>query len=83
MHIFIRLVSYLKPYRLTFIFSLCLVGLVSALELLKPWPLKMAVDQIIGKQPLIVYGRDISFGRFIYNQPDSFPAGIHGRFCRQ
>ena len=62
MHIFLRLLAYLKPYRATFIFSLCLVGLVSALELLKPWPLKMAVDQIIGKQPFIVYGRDISFG---------------------
>jgi len=60
--VFRRLLSYLKPYRATFIFSLCLVGLVSALELLKPWPLKMAVDQIIGKQPFIVYGRDISFG---------------------
>jgi len=60
--VFRRLLSYLKPYRATFIFSLCLVGLVSALELLKPWPLKMAVDQIIGKQPFIVYGREISFG---------------------
>ena len=62
MQVFRRLLSYLKPYRATFIFSLCLVGLVSALELLKPWPLKMAVDQIIGKQPFIVYGHDISFG---------------------
>jgi ATP-binding cassette, subfamily B, bacterial len=61
-HIFFRLLAYLKPYRATFIFSLCLVGLVSGLELLKPWPLKMAVDQIIGKQPLVIYGHDISFG---------------------
>ncbi len=62
MNTFLRLLTYLKPYRATFMFSLCLVGLVSGLELLKPWPLKMAVDQIIGKQPFIVYGRDISFG---------------------
>jgi ATP-binding cassette, subfamily B, bacterial len=59
---FLRLLTYLKPYRATFIFSLFLVGVVSALELLKPWPLKMAIDQIIGRQPLVIYGREISFG---------------------
>jgi ATP-binding cassette subfamily B protein/subfamily B ATP-binding cassette protein MsbA len=62
MKVFLRLLTYLKPYRGTFLFSLCLVGLVSAFELLKPWPLKMAVDQIIGKQPLIIYGHTIPFG---------------------
>ena len=59
--VFLRLLGYLKPYRLTFVVSLCLVGVVSVLELLKPWPLKMAVDQVIGRQPLVLWGREIPF----------------------
>ncbi|MEI6127172.1 MAG: ABC transporter ATP-binding protein, partial [Pseudomonadota bacterium] len=59
MSVFFRLLSYLKPYRKTFILSLLMVGVVSGLELLKPWPLKIAVDQIIGKQPLVFWGRQI------------------------
>jgi ATP-binding cassette subfamily B protein/subfamily B ATP-binding cassette protein MsbA len=61
MKVFFRLLSYLRPYRLTFVTALVLVAVVSGLELLKPWPLKLAVDQIIGRQPLIIMDRQIPF----------------------
>jgi ATP-binding cassette, subfamily B, bacterial len=56
MALFLRLLAYLRPYRLTFTLCLLLVGGISALELLKPWPLKLAVDQVIGKTPLDLWG---------------------------
>ncbi len=56
MSLFFRLLVYLRPYRLTFVLCLSLVGGISALELLKPWPLKLAVDQVIGKAPLDLWG---------------------------
>jgi ATP-binding cassette subfamily B protein/subfamily B ATP-binding cassette protein MsbA len=56
MNIFRALFGYLRPYRLFFLLALGLVGLASVLELLKPWPLKLAVDQIIGGKPLDVFG---------------------------
>ncbi|NMC50134.1 MAG: ABC transporter ATP-binding protein [Desulfovibrio sp.] len=59
MPVFLRLLAYLRPYRLTFLLCLGLVGLISAMELLKPWPLKLAVDQIIGRVPLALWGMTI------------------------
>ena len=56
MSMFRTLLGYLKPYKYLFILCLCLVGLASAMELLKPWPLTIAVDQIIGHKPLEVLG---------------------------
>lgn len=56
MPVFLRLLAYLRPYRLTFVLCLGLVGMISAMELLKPWPLKLAVDQIIGRAPLELWG---------------------------
>jgi ATP-binding cassette subfamily B protein/subfamily B ATP-binding cassette protein MsbA len=56
MSMFRTLLRYLKPYKYLFILGLGLVGLASAMELLKPWPLKLAVDQIIGGKPLEVFG---------------------------
>ena len=56
MNIFKILLGYLRPYRGLFLLGLALVGLSSAMELLKPWPLKLAVDQIIGGKPLSVFG---------------------------
>ncbi|KUG27792.1 lipid a export atp-binding/permease protein msba [hydrocarbon metagenome] len=56
MPVFLRLLAYLRPYRLTFVLCLGLVGMISAMELLKPWPLKLAVDQIIGRAPLDLWG---------------------------
>ncbi len=56
MSMFRTLLGYLKPYKYLFLFGLFLVGMASAMELLKPWPLKLAVDQIIGQKPLEVFG---------------------------
>ena len=56
MNIFKILLGYLRPYKALFLLGLGLVGLASAMELLKPWPLKLAVDQIIGGQPLDIFG---------------------------
>lgn len=56
MSMFRTLLGYLKPYKYLFFLGLFLVGLASAMELLKPWPLKLAVDQIIGQKPLTVFG---------------------------
>ncbi|MEL7641871.1 MAG: ABC transporter ATP-binding protein [Solidesulfovibrio sp.] len=56
MSMFRTLLGYLKPYKYLFLLGLVLVGLASAMELLKPWPLKLAVDQIIGGKPLDVFG---------------------------
>ncbi|MHC1711735.1 MAG: ABC transporter ATP-binding protein [Solidesulfovibrio sp.] len=56
MTMFRTLLRYLKPYKYLFILGLGLVGVASAMELLKPWPLKLAVDQIIGGKPLDFLG---------------------------
>jgi ATP-binding cassette subfamily B protein/subfamily B ATP-binding cassette protein MsbA len=57
MDVFRRLLRYLAPYRLAFAGCLGLVFLASTLELLKPWPVKLAVDQVIGRAPLVVFGQ--------------------------
>jgi ATP-binding cassette, subfamily B, bacterial len=44
--------SYLKPYWPSFILALSQVFLISALELLKPWPLKIIIDNILSDNPL-------------------------------
>ena len=44
--------SYLKPYRLAFGFALLQVLLISAFELLKPWPLKIIIDQVLSEKPV-------------------------------
>jgi ATP-binding cassette subfamily B protein/subfamily B ATP-binding cassette protein MsbA len=44
--------SYLKPYWPSFFLALSQVFLISALELLKPWPLKIIIDNILGNNPL-------------------------------
>jgi ATP-binding cassette subfamily B protein/subfamily B ATP-binding cassette protein MsbA len=43
--------SYLKPYRLPFAFALAQVLLISAFELLKPWPLKIIIDHVLSEKP--------------------------------
>jgi len=47
-----KLFRYLWPYRRTFAFALAQVALMSACDLLKPWPLKIVVDNVLGEQPL-------------------------------
>jgi ATP-binding cassette subfamily B protein len=47
-----NVLRYLWPYRSRFLFALSQVSLISALELLKPWPLKIIIDNVISAQPL-------------------------------
>ena len=42
----------LWPYRGLFLFSLAQVILIGAAELLKPWPLKIIIDNVVGGKPL-------------------------------
>jgi ATP-binding cassette subfamily B protein len=44
--------SYLQPYWPVFVFALGQVVLISALELLKPWPLKIIIDHVLTGHPL-------------------------------
>jgi ATP-binding cassette, subfamily B, bacterial len=44
--------SYLKPYRFALLMALGQVFLISALELLKPWPLKIVIDNVLVGEPL-------------------------------
>jgi ATP-binding cassette subfamily B protein len=39
--------SYLRPYWAVFVFALVQVLFISALELLKPWPLKIVIDNVL------------------------------------
>jgi len=44
--------SYLRPYRRVFAWALTQVLFISALELLKPWPLKIIIDHVLANNPL-------------------------------
>ena len=44
--------SYLRPYLAIFLFALVQVLFISALELLKPWPLKIIIDNVLTGNPL-------------------------------
>src|ERR671910_1192196 len=44
--------SYLKPYLPAFVFALVQVIFISALELLKPWPLKVIIDHVLAETPV-------------------------------
>ena len=43
---------YLRPHRLNFAFALAQVVVISACELLKPWPLKLVVDNVLTGTPV-------------------------------
>src|SRR5688572_17357813 len=44
--------SYLKPYWPLFLLAVGQVFFISALELLKPWPLKIILDNVLSDDPL-------------------------------
>src|SRR5688572_25822022 len=44
--------SYLKPYWPALLLALGQVFLISAFELVKPWPLKIIIDNILSDNPL-------------------------------
>jgi ATP-binding cassette subfamily B protein/subfamily B ATP-binding cassette protein MsbA len=43
-----QLLPYLRPYRLRLLWSLIQVFLIAGFELLKPWPLQIIVDDVLG-----------------------------------
>jgi ATP-binding cassette, subfamily B, bacterial len=47
-----QILALLHPYRGLFLFALLQVGLIAAAELLKPWPLKVIIDHVLGAEPL-------------------------------
>ena len=47
---------YLRPYRWRFLASASLVVALSGAEILKPWPLKIVVDCVLGGKPLAWLG---------------------------
>ena len=46
-----KVLARLVPYRRPFLFAVLQVLLIGALELAKPWPLKVVVDSVLGGQP--------------------------------
>ncbi len=47
-----QILRYLWPYRVPFTIALVQVFLISACEILKPWPLKVAIDNVVAGKPL-------------------------------
>ncbi len=48
----VRVLAYLRPHGLTLLWAFLQVLMISACELLKPWPLKIIIDSVLGGQPL-------------------------------
>jgi ATP-binding cassette, subfamily B, bacterial len=51
-----KLLPYLKPYRWALAWALVQVFLTAGFELLKPWPLQMVIDNVLGGKPLALGG---------------------------
>ena len=48
----LKLLPYLRPYRLRFLWALAQVFLIAGFELLKPWPLQVVIDNVLsGEEP--------------------------------
>lgn len=47
-----QIVASLQPYRGLFFFALLQVVFIGAVELLKPWPLKIIIDNVLGGKPV-------------------------------
>src|SRR6478672_1200555 len=43
-----KLLPYLVPYRWRFLWALAQVFLIAGFELLKPWPLQVVIDDVLG-----------------------------------
>jgi ATP-binding cassette subfamily B protein/subfamily B ATP-binding cassette protein MsbA len=52
MNVFLRVLGYLRPYRVRFALVLAGVAASSALEVARPWPLKIVVDSVLGDAPV-------------------------------
>ncbi len=47
-----KILPYLRPYRLRFAWALVQVFLVAGFDLLKPWPLQLVIDHVLGGKPV-------------------------------
>jgi ATP-binding cassette subfamily B protein len=47
-----EILRYLRPYRVSFMIALFQVLVISAFEILKPWPLKVVIDNVLSGKPL-------------------------------
>ena len=47
-----RLLPFIAPYRWRFLFALLQVFLMAGFELLKPWPLQVVIDDVLGGKPI-------------------------------
>ncbi|MBI1775325.1 MAG: ABC transporter ATP-binding protein [Proteobacteria bacterium] len=52
MSTFRKVLPYLRPYRWLFLLSIFQMLAITATELLKPWPLKVVVDNVLGRTPI-------------------------------
>ncbi len=52
LHLGRKLLPYLWPYRWLFAWALLQVFLIAGFELLKPWPLQIVIDHVLGGKPL-------------------------------
>jgi ATP-binding cassette subfamily B protein/subfamily B ATP-binding cassette protein MsbA len=50
--LFLKLLPYLRPHRWRFGLALAQVFLIAGFELLKPWPLQVVIDHVLGGKPL-------------------------------
>jgi ATP-binding cassette subfamily B protein len=53
-----KLLPYLRPYRLRFLWALGQVFLIAGFELLKPWPLQVVIDDVLGGKAVGVVALD-------------------------
>jgi ATP-binding cassette subfamily B protein/subfamily B ATP-binding cassette protein MsbA len=51
-----KLLPYLKPHRWSIAWALLQVLLIAGFELLKPWPLQVVIDNVLGGKPIPVTG---------------------------
>src|SRR4028119_1435333 len=47
-----KILSYLLPYRWQFLWALIQVFIISGCELVKPWPFKVIIDNVLSNNPL-------------------------------
>src|SRR5438876_186377 len=47
MNVFLQVLRYLRPHRAAFLFAVVQVVVISGLEILKPWPLKVVIDYVL------------------------------------
>jgi ATP-binding cassette subfamily B protein len=51
-----KLLPYLRPYRWALLWALAQILLTVGFELLKPWPLQIVIDHVLGSKPLPLAG---------------------------